>query len=89
LDDIVQRMHTNPTFIFGLLGQPDTWIEVDLDHAWTDQASHMHSRCAWTPFEGTALRGKIVAVTLRGQLAYDGERVLAAPGTGRNAFGTV
>lgn len=87
LDDVVQRMHTNPAFIFGLPGQPDTWIDVDLDHAWTDRASQMHSRCAWTPFAGTALLGKVIAVTLRGQLAYDGEHVLAAPGSGRNPFG--
>jgi dihydroorotase-like cyclic amidohydrolase len=86
MDDIIARMHTNPARIFGLPPQPDTWIEVDLDCEWTDQAARMHSRCAWTPFEGQRLRGKVTAVTLRGQLAYDGEQVLAAPGSGQNAF---
>lgn len=88
LEDIVQRMHANPARIFKLPAQPDTWIDVDLDCEWTDRASQMHSRCAWTPFEGTPLRGKVTAVTLRGQVALDGDAVLAAPGTGRNAFGS-
>ena len=86
MDDIIARMHTNPARIFGLPPQPDTWIVVDLDCEWTDQAARMQSRCAWTQFEGQRLRGKVTAVTLRGQLAYDGEQVLAAPGSGQNAF---
>lgn len=86
LDDIVQRMHANPARIFGLTVQPETWIDVDLDCAWTDQASRMLSRCAWSPFEGHRLRGRVVGVTLRGQSAFDGERVLAQPGSGLNVF---
>jgi dihydroorotase-like cyclic amidohydrolase len=84
LDDIVARMSTNPARIFGLPAQADTWIEIDPDHTWTVQAAHGRSRCGWTPFEGWQLHGRVTAVTLRGQLAYDGEKVLAAPGSGRN-----
>jgi len=84
VDDIVARMNTNPRRIFGLPEQPDTWIEVDLDRVWTPRAADMQSRCGWTLFEGQPLRGKVTAVSLRGELAYDGERVLAAPGSGRN-----
>jgi carbamoyl-phosphate synthase/aspartate carbamoyltransferase/dihydroorotase len=87
LDDIAARMHSNPGRIFGLPPQPDTWIDVDLDCEWNVQAAQMLSRCAWSPYEGMRLRGRVTAVTLRGQRAYDGERVLAAPGTGRNLFG--
>jgi carbamoyl-phosphate synthase/aspartate carbamoyltransferase/dihydroorotase len=87
LDDIIARMSTNPRRIFGLPDQPDTWIEVDPDSAWQPRAETMQSRCGWTPFEGHALRGRVTSVTLRGQLAYDGERVLAPPGGGRNVRG--
>jgi carbamoyl-phosphate synthase/aspartate carbamoyltransferase/dihydroorotase len=83
LDDIVARMHTAPRRIFHLPEQPETWVEVDTDYAWTPRGAHLHSRAGWTPFEGWALRGKVTAVTVRGRLAYDGERVLAAPGAGK------
>jgi carbamoyl-phosphate synthase/aspartate carbamoyltransferase/dihydroorotase len=86
LDDIAARMHSNPARVFGLPPQPDTWIDVDLDCEWRVQATQMYSRCAWSPYEGMRLRGRVTGVTLRGQLAFDGERVLAAPGTGQNVF---
>ena len=83
LDDITQRMHANPQRIFDLPTQADTWVEVDPDREWTIQASRAQTRCGWTPFEGWRVRGKVTAVYLRGKLAYDGERVLAAPGSGQ------
>ncbi|MEP7358330.1 MAG: amidohydrolase family protein [Anaerolineales bacterium] len=84
LEDVTRRMSTNPAHIFDLPLQPDTWVEVDLDHKWTIHAAQGQSRCQWTPFEGWHVRGRVTSVTLRGQTAYDGERVLAPPGTGRN-----
>ncbi|MCS6909029.1 MAG: amidohydrolase family protein [Anaerolineales bacterium] len=86
LEDLLARMHTNPRRIFNLPEQPDTWIEVDADCEWQPDASRMYSRAGWTPFVGWRLRGRVIAVTLRGQLAYDGERVLAQPGTGRDVM---
>lgn len=84
LDDVVARMHANPRRIFGLPNQPDTWIDVDPDLVWTIRADEAQTRCGWTPFEGWTVRGRVTAVTLRGAAAYDGERVLAAPGAGQN-----
>ena len=84
LDDVVSRMSANPARIFELPTQPDTWIEVDPDQAWTFHAASAQSRSGWSPFEGWPLRGRVTRVTVRGQLAFDGEEVLAAPGTGRN-----
>jgi carbamoyl-phosphate synthase/aspartate carbamoyltransferase/dihydroorotase len=84
LEDVVSRMSTNPARLFALPAQADTWIEVDPDQAWTVRAAEAQSRCGWSPFEGWHLRGRVTSVTLRGQLAYDGEKVLSAPGAGRN-----
>jgi len=84
LEDVVSRMSANPARIFDLPPQPDTWIEVDPDQTWTVRAVRAQSRCGWTPFEGWQLRGRVTSVTLRGQLAYDGETVTATPGSGRN-----
>jgi carbamoyl-phosphate synthase/aspartate carbamoyltransferase/dihydroorotase len=84
VDDVVARMHTNPRRIFALPDQSETWIEVDPEETWTVRAAEAKTRCGWTPFEGRRVRGKVTAVTLRGALAYDGEKVLAEAGTGRN-----
>jgi carbamoyl-phosphate synthase/aspartate carbamoyltransferase/dihydroorotase len=84
LDDVIARMHTGPRRIFGLPHQPETWIEVDPSLRWTVRADQTLTRCGWTPFEDWTLVGKVTHVTLRGQLAYDGEKVLAEPGYGKN-----
>lgn len=84
LDQLIDRMHTNPRQIFGLPRQPETWIELDPDTTWPARAAEMHSRCAWTPYEGRQMLGRIRRVVLRGQPAYlDGE-LLSPPGAGAN-----
>jgi len=84
VEQLVERMVTNPQRIFNLPQQPETWIEVDLDAAWVIQAEKMYTRCAWTPFEGWQVRGRLRQVVLRGQVAFRDGEVLAPPGYGRN-----
>jgi carbamoyl-phosphate synthase/aspartate carbamoyltransferase/dihydroorotase len=84
LDDLVTRMVTNPRRIFNLPEQPETWIEVNPDENWEIRGEHTHSRCAWTPFEGWKVRGRVKRVVLRGTDAYRDGQVLALPGTGIN-----
>jgi dihydroorotase-like cyclic amidohydrolase len=87
IEDIITRCVTNPRRIFHLPVQPDTWVEVDADACWEIHAADLHSRCAWTPFEGMRVRGQVKRVFLRGIEAYRDGRVLAEPGTGRNIRG--
>jgi carbamoyl-phosphate synthase/aspartate carbamoyltransferase/dihydroorotase len=84
IDDLVQRMVINPRRIFGLPEQPETWVEVDPDFSWEIRAAESLSRCGWTPFEGWRVRGRVVRVVLRGRVAYEDGKVLAAPGAGKN-----
>jgi len=86
IDDVITRMHTNPRRIFGSPEQPQTWIEVDPDLQWRVRAGSAFTRCGWTPFEGWTLTGKVTGVTLRGQLAYDGEKVMAEPSCGKDVY---
>jgi carbamoyl-phosphate synthase/aspartate carbamoyltransferase/dihydroorotase len=84
LDDLTARLVDAPRRIFNLPEQPDTWIEIDPDEAWSLSAEGMHSRSAWTPFEGMPVRGRLHRVVLRGREAFAAGRVLAEPGTGVN-----
>ncbi len=84
LDDLVLRMHTNPRRIFGLPEQPETWIDIDPQAPWEIHAAQTYTRCAWTPFEGWPVRGRLQCVMLRGQEVYRDGKVLAEPGFGKN-----
>jgi carbamoyl-phosphate synthase/aspartate carbamoyltransferase/dihydroorotase len=82
LDQMVERMYTRPRAIFKLPAQPETAILVEDGARWEVRAAALNTRCAWSPFEGMQLRGRVREVRLRGNLVYQDGRVLAKPGTG-------
>ena len=61
-------------------------VFVDMKKKWKIRAKNRMSKCNWTPFEGKEVYGKIEKVFLRGALAYDGEKVLAKPGNGKEVL---
>jgi carbamoyl-phosphate synthase/aspartate carbamoyltransferase/dihydroorotase len=87
LEDLVLRMEVNPRRIFGLPDQAETRIEIDPDDRWEIRADQMFTRCAWTPFEGLQVRGRLRKVTLRGREVFRDGEVLAPPGSGINLRG--
>ncbi|HEY85593.1 MAG TPA: amidohydrolase family protein [Chloroflexi bacterium] len=84
LDDIIARMHTNPRRIFNLPEQLETWVEIDPQSEYEIRGDESHTRCAWTPFEGWKVRGRVRRVMLRGQEVYRDGKILAKPGYGKN-----
>jgi carbamoyl-phosphate synthase/aspartate carbamoyltransferase/dihydroorotase len=89
IEDLVARCVTNPRRIFGLPAQPDTWVEVDPQARWEIRGADLQTRCAWTPFEGRQVQGRVLRVVLRGQDAFRDGQVLARPGTGRHLIRSV
>ena len=83
MNDLIQRMVHNPRRIFALPEQSETWVEVDMDANWEIRAADTFTRCAWTPFEGMQVRGRVQRVVLRGQEVMKDGQVLARPGTGK------
>jgi dihydroorotase-like cyclic amidohydrolase len=86
LDDLLLRLVTNPRRIFGLPEQPETWIEIDPSAGGEIHAAGQYTRCAWTPFEGMPVRGRLRRVILRGREAFCDGRVFAPPGSGQNVW---
>ncbi|HLC02203.1 MAG TPA: amidohydrolase family protein [Anaerolineales bacterium] len=86
LDDLIQRMYTNPRRIFHLTQQLETDVIVDEHATWLVRAEDLRSRCGWSPFEGMLLRGVVRHVRLRGRTAFEDGEVLAPCGSGRDLF---
>lgn len=84
LDQLIEKMVTNPRRLFHLPEQPDTWVEFDETAEYEIRAASHHSRCGWTPFEGYPVRGRVRRVVLRGADVFKDGRILAKPGSGRN-----
>lgn len=84
MEDVLTRLVANPRRIFNLPEQPQTWIEVDLEKRWEIRGSELTTRCAWTPFDGWSVQGKLSRVVLRGEDVYRDGQTLAPLGYGKN-----
>jgi carbamoyl-phosphate synthase/aspartate carbamoyltransferase/dihydroorotase len=86
VQDIVARCVDNPRRIYGLPAQPDAWVEVDVDAAYTLTNVGLKTRVGWTPFAGRRVYGRVERVVLRGETVYQEGEVLAKPGFGKVLF---
>jgi dihydroorotase len=86
IERLIELTATNPARIFKLPPQPATQVEVEVGPRYHLGNERLHTRCGWTPFAGLEVAGRVVKTVLRGQTVFDGERVLAALGTGRVLF---
>lgn len=84
MDDIIEKMYTNPKKIFNLPDQAETWVEVDENAVYEIKARDQFTRCNWTPFEGWKVKGRVTKVVLRGVTAFQDGKILADQGFGRN-----
>src|SRR5262249_41551367 len=84
IDQMIEKMYTNPKEIFNLPEQPETWIEVDEHAKYEVKAADQFTRCGWTPFEGWQVKGRVRRVVLRGREAYRDGNILVEAGYGRN-----
>ncbi len=90
LPQVIERCVTNPARIFGLrtkgaleIGKDADIVLVDPEREYTISNEEILSRCGWTPFAGTQIKGQIQQVFLRGNLVYNQGKVKAEPGSGR------
>lgn len=83
LQRLIELTSINPARTFGLSAQPDTYVEAELGPRYRLSNEQVHTKCGWTPFDGIEVAGRVTKTVLRGQIVFDGERVLAEPGTGR------
>ncbi len=84
LDQVIEKMYTNPKKIFNLPDQPETWVEVDENAVYEIKAEEQFTHCGWTPFEGWQVKGKVRKVVLRGQTAFEDGKILVEAGYGKN-----
>jgi dihydropyrimidinase len=91
INEFVRLVSTNPAKRFGLYPQKGTiGVGSDADLVIIDPLKRvtltnkiMHHNSDYTPYEGYECVGYPVATYLRGEMIFDGEEVIGAPGKGR------
>ena len=90
LSDLVRLTSSGPAAIFDLSHKgrvaPDydaDLVLVDPEAWWTIEEKRLWTKCAWTPFAGWRVKGRVEQVYLRGRLAYANGEVMVESGYGR------
>jgi len=86
MDELIERMVSNPQRIFRIRNQEQTRVEFDPDVRWEVKGAELQSRSKWSPFEGLNLKGKVRRVTLRGRKVFEDGVILAQAGYGLSLF---
>jgi len=91
LPEILRYVALQPAEIFGLAdrkGQLQEGLDADVAvfdarQPWSFSAAGSVTNAKWSPFDGRELAGRVEATFVRGEVVYDGERVVGEPGCGR------
>lgn len=82
---IIDKCHTKALEVFGLKADDNTKVEVSMEEYELSNEG-LKTKCAWTPFAGQKVIGKVQKVTIRGNLVYENGKVIAKPGNGKTIF---
>ncbi len=83
---LIELTSVNAARIFGLSADANTVVEAEVGPRYTLSNTHLCTKAGWTPFAGMKVAGRVTRTVVRGQTVFDGERVLAEPGTGHVLF---
>ncbi len=83
LERLAELTVYNPARLFGLALDRLTWVEVEIGPRYRITNEEQLTKCGWTPFAGLEVAGRVLKTVLRGATVWDGEKVLAEPGSGR------
>lgn len=81
---LIELVASNAQRIFGLQPPHETYTLIDPDASWVVVDADLRCSPGWSPYAGMRVWGRVCEVRIRGHVAYDGERVLNAPGAGMN-----
>jgi dihydroorotase len=78
LEKIVEMMCHNPAILFNIRrrgfireGYKADLCLINPDDPWSVSKENLLYKCGWSPFEGIALRSKVVKTFVNGTLVYD------------------
>ncbi len=85
IEDIVEKMHTNPVRAFGIRGKgihkgmdADLTV-VDLKREWRVRPEEFYSESKWSPWEGKKLKGKVIMTVIRGNVVMEEDEIIGKP----------
>jgi len=83
INQLIEKCFENPRKIFNIKTDKNTYIEVDGQEEYIIDNKNLRTKCAWSPFAGWKVKGRVKRVFLRGKKVYEDGKLLVKPGFGK------
>ena len=83
MDRLIELCFKNPKKIFNIKTDKNTWIEIDEKEEYIIDNKKLLTKCAWSPFAGWKVKGKVKRVYIRGKKVFENGKLLVKPGSGK------
>lgn len=80
---LLQLCYENPKNIFNIPTDNNTYVMIDEKQKYEINNSSLKTKCAWSPFDGWKVKGKVTTVYLRGKKIFEDGKLLVKPGFGK------
>lgn len=80
--DIIRLCFENPSRIFTIQPNLNTFIRVDENERWTIKNENLFTKCKWSPFNDWEVRGRVKQVFIRGTKVFENDKIVIQPGFG-------
>ncbi|HYF96419.1 MAG TPA: hypothetical protein VD947_00070, partial [Patescibacteria group bacterium] len=81
-EQLLKKLHKNPAKILNIKPDKDTIIEVNMSE-YEIKNEELKTKCAWTPFAGRKVVGKVQKVSIRNNIVYENGKTIVRPGSGK------
>lgn len=82
--ELVRLTSVNPAIIFNIKIDESTFVDVDTEDEYRIENDQLYTKCAWSPYTGWTMKGKIVRVYLHGNKVFEKGKLLVSQGFGNH-----
>lgn len=83
MDELIRLCYEGSSKIFGITNDEQTRVEVDEHASYEIKNENLFTKCAWSPFNGWKVKGKIIRVFLHGEKVFEDGNMLVKSGFGK------
>ena len=87
IEKIVEKTAHNPAILFQIenrgfirVGYKADLVLVDLNSPWIVKKENILYKCAWSPFEGTIFKSRVISTLVNGILVYENSKLASKRG---------
>ena len=81
--EIIRLTNEGPRKIFAIHQDIETYTEAETDGEYIIENENLLTKCGWSPYDGWAVKGRVLKTVIRGQTVFENGKILVPAGFGQ------